>query len=184
MLGAIEKLWPQTDLYLYEWHLQHALRRLPKNNAAPIPSSRRRLTLLIPQVEAGFAGQSFWERFKPKLLVVGLKPIDDWVATKDSILQWQFARRGWRRPPNTPLSTGGLEQLTRPIRDAIHPRRYVLKNRERMNRLLMLMQLHADGLDSHTDCAKTIRDWLLSKDGRPKVGGRRVTDRKGSPSLR
>jgi hypothetical protein len=27
-----------------------------------------------------------------------------------------------------PLSTGGLEQKTRPIRDAIHPRRYALKN--------------------------------------------------------
>jgi hypothetical protein len=129
MLGAIGKLWPQTDLYLCEWHLEHALRRLLKKQRRDHKQLAAQIDPLIPQVEAGLAGQSFWDRFKPKLLAVGLKAIDNWVATNDPILQWQFARRGWNRPANMPLSTGGLEQLSRPVRDAIHPRRYVLKTR-------------------------------------------------------
>jgi Transposase, Mutator family len=184
LLGAIEKLWPQTDLYLCEWHLQHALRRLLRKQSRKHRQLAPQIDPLIVQVDAGTRWPVVWERFKPSLLALGLKAVDDWVATNDPILEWQFARRGWRRPPSMPLSTGGLEQLTRPIRDAIHPRRYAFKNRERMNRLLMLMQLHANGLDSHTEYAKTVRDWLLSNDGRPKVRRRAVTDRFGFPSLR
>jgi hypothetical protein len=48
----------------------------------------------------------------------------------------------------------------------------------------MLTQLHANGLDSQTDYAKVIRDWLLSNGGRPKVRRRAVADRLGAPSLR
>jgi hypothetical protein len=39
-----------------------------------------------------------------------------------------------------PLTTSTLEQLTRPIYAALYPRRDALKNRERLYRLLMLMQ--------------------------------------------
>jgi len=46
-----------------------------------------------------------------------------------------------------PLTTAALEQLTRPLSAALYPRRYALKNRERLNRLLMLMQLHLNGED-------------------------------------
>lgn len=83
-----------------------------------------------------------------------------------------------------PLTTGGLEQRLRPIRDAIHPRRYALKNRERTNRLLMLMQLHANGDDSEPAYRKAILDWLLANGGRPRGLRRSITDPLGSPSLR
>lgn len=66
-----------------------------------------------------------------------------------------------------PLSTGGLEQLARPIKDALHRRRFALKNRERLNRLLLLMQLHLNGLDDQTAYTTGIRDWLIANDGRP-----------------
>jgi hypothetical protein len=46
-----------------------------------------------------------------------------------------------------PLTTSALEQITRPIVTALYPRRYGLKNRERLNRLLMLLQLHVNGND-------------------------------------
>ncbi len=46
-----------------------------------------------------------------------------------------------------PLTTAALEQLARPITAALYPRRYALKNRERLNRLLMLLQLHVNGQD-------------------------------------
>ncbi len=71
-------------------------------------------------------------------------------------------------------------------RSATHsiPRRYGLENRERTNRLLMLMQLRANGQDDQTAYAKSIRAWLVANEGRPRVLRRAVTDRRSSPSLR
>jgi len=66
----------------------------------------------------------------------------------------------------------------------LHPRRYALKNRERTNRMLMLMQLHANGDDSEVAYRKAIRDWLLANAGRPRPPRRAVTDLLGRPSLR
>jgi hypothetical protein len=139
---------------------------------------------LLPQLEAAFAGTHFWLNFEPKLRAAGIKAVDDWLDTNDPIIQWQFARRGWARPNSMPLTTGGLDQLITPVGAALYPHRYALKNRERLNRLLMLMQLHANGLDSQTEYAKCIRDWLLANDGRPRVARRAVADRLGAPSLR
>jgi hypothetical protein len=70
------------------------------------------------------------------------------------------------------------------IRDSIHPRRYALKNRERTNRLLMLMQLDANGDDSEPAYRKAILDWLLANGGRPRGVRRCITDPLGTPSLR
>jgi len=83
-----------------------------------------------------------------------------------------------------PLSTGGLEQLARPVKDAIYRRRFALKNRERLNRLLLLMQLHLNALDSQTAYTTTIRDWLTANGGRPRGTRRAIADRRGAPSLR
>jgi hypothetical protein len=43
-----------------------------------------------------------------------------------------------------PLTTSALQQITRAIVSALYPRRYGLKNRERLNGLLMLLQLHVN----------------------------------------
>ena len=51
---------------------------------------------------------------------------------------------------------------------ALYPRRYALKNRDRLNRLLMLLQLHINGEDDVQDYAKTIRAWLHANGGRPR----------------
>lgn len=40
---------------------------------------------------------------------------------------------------------------------ALYPRRYALKNRDRLNRLLMLLQLHINGEDDVQDYAKLRR---------------------------
>ena len=83
-----------------------------------------------------------------------------------------------------PLTTAALEQLTRPITAALYPRRYALKNRARLNRLLMLIQLHINGDDDVQAYSKTIRQWLEANGGRPVGRRRSIADRHGSPSLR
>ena len=83
-----------------------------------------------------------------------------------------------------PLTTSALEQLTRPIYAALYPRRYALKNRERLNRLLMLIQLHVNGQDDVQAYSKAIRARLEANGGRPQRRRRGIADPKGSPSLR
>ena len=83
-----------------------------------------------------------------------------------------------------PLTTSALEQITRPIATALYPRRYALKNRERLNRLLMLLQLHVNGEDNVQAYTKTIRAWLESNGGRPTGRRRSIADPLRSPSLR
>lgn len=83
-----------------------------------------------------------------------------------------------------PLTTSALDQITRPIVAALYPRRYALKNRERLNRLLMLQQLHVNGDDDAQTYATAIRAWLESNGGRPTGHRRAIADPAGSPSLR
>jgi hypothetical protein len=83
-----------------------------------------------------------------------------------------------------PLSTSPMDGLIGLIRDALHPRRYGLKNRERTNRLLMLMQAHANRQDDPLAYARDIRAWLEANNGRPRVSRRAVVDPAGRPSLR
>src|SRR3954453_8666508 len=87
-----------------------------------------------------------------------------------------------RRPADMPLTTAALEQITRPIVTALYPRRYGLKNQERLNRLLMLQQLHINGDDAVQAYAKTIRTWLEAPGGRPTAHRRAIADPAGSPS--
>ncbi|HZC14235.1 MAG TPA: hypothetical protein VE270_09475 [Thermoleophilaceae bacterium] len=58
------------------------------------------------------------------------------------------------------------------------------KNRERTNRLLLLMQLHANRQDDVLAYARDIRAWLEANGGRPRVPRRAVTDPADRPSLR
>jgi hypothetical protein len=77
-----------------------------------------------------------------------------------------------------------MDGLIAPIRDALHPCRYGLRNRERTNRLLLLMQLHANRQADPLAYAKSIRAWLETNGGRPRLARRAVTDPSGPPSLR
>ena len=88
------------------------------------------------------------------------------------------------RPADTPLSTSPLDAFINPIRASIQPRAYGLKNRERTNRMLMLMQLHTNGHDNVHAYTHAIRAWLEANHGRPHVDRRAVTDARGAPSLR
>lgn len=67
-----------------------------------------------------------------------------------------------------------MDGLIEPIRAAIHPRRYGPKNRERTNRLLMLMQLQANRQD----------DVLSPTRGASEPGSRPTAGAPASPAAR
>jgi len=184
MIQAIERRWPAAELHQCEWHLQHALERLLAKEARRAASEE--LAELRDRAEGALAGPSFWRPFARTA-----RPFENGCcvrgfAVKGPTFGAQFARRSppSRRPAEMPLTTAALEQLTRPIYAALFPRRYALKNRERLNRLLMLMQLHINGEDDIQAYSKAIRAWLESNHGRPQGRRRGIADLKGSPSLR
>ena len=95
-----------------------------------------------------------------------------------------------KRPPQRsqrasfPLTTAALEQALGQIDRYIGWRSGRLQNRKRLNRLLLLMQLELNGDANRSNYKQTIRDWLISNDGRPRGRRRAVTDLAGVRSLR
>jgi hypothetical protein len=141
---------------------------------------------LRDRAEGALAGPSFWRAFVRAAKATENESLDRWIAVNDLIIERQFARRGRssERPADMPLTTAALEQLARPITAALYPRRYALKNRERLNRLLMLLQLRVNGQDDVQSYTKTIRSWLEANGGRPTAPRRAIADPAGVPSLR
>jgi hypothetical protein len=140
---------------------------------------------LLPQVEAAFTGPSFWAPFLERAHAAGIPRLSEWLNATGRIVEQQFRRRGPRssRPADTPLSTSPLDAFINPIRTSIQPRAYGLKNHLRTNRMLMLMQLHANGHDDVHAYTHLIRDWLQANHGRPPVDRRAITDLRDAPSV-
>ncbi len=183
MLQAIGERWSGAELHQCEWHLQHALGRLLTKE---LRSSSEDLEELRERAEGALAGPNFWRPFVEAARAIENPSLDRWIAVNGPTIEAQFARRPppSRRPADMPLTTAALEQLTRPIAAALYPRRYAFKNRERLNRLLPLMQLHINGDDDVHAYSKTIREWLERNGGRPAGRRRSIADPANSPSLR
>ena len=183
---AVSARFPGAELYLCEWHLRHALERLIGKIRTEEPQRRETIDELLADVEAAFTGPSFWAPFLERAHTAGIPRLSEWLNSTGRIVEDQFRRRGPRAAPpaDTPLSTSPLDAFINPIRAAIGPRAYGLKNRERTNRMLMLMQLHANHHDDVHAYTHLIRDWLQANQGRPGVDRRAVADTRGVPSLR
>jgi hypothetical protein len=185
LTSAVHARFPQAELYLCEWHLRHALERLMKKIRTH-DGHQAAIDALLPQVEAAFTGPSFWGPFVERAQAAGITRLSDWLNTTGRIVENQFCQRGPRstRPAEMPLSTSPMDAFIHPIRDAIQPRAYGLKNRQRTNRLLMLMQLHANRQDDEHTYATHIRHWLGANGGRPTVARRAIVDPGRVASLR
>jgi hypothetical protein len=186
LTNAVGARFPDAELYLCEWHLRHALERLMGKVRKEQPEHREAVDELLPDVEAAFTGPSSWAPFTERCHTAGIPRVSEWLNTTGQIVEDQFKRRGPRasRPPDMPLSTSPLDGFTNPIRAAIGPRAYGLKNRERTNRMLMLMQLHANRQDDVKAYVRQIRDWLEANGGRPSITRRAVVDTGAFASLR
>ncbi len=186
LTNAVRARFPQAELYLCEWHLRHALERLMGKLGTEQPEHRKAIDELLGDTEAAFTGPSFWAPFLERCHAVGIARLSDWLNSTGRIVEDQFHRRGlrWKRPADMPLSTSPLDGYTIPIRASITPRAYGLKNRERTNRMLMLMQLHANRQDDVNAYVRQIREWLQANQGRPSIARRAVVDVGGHASLR
>jgi len=150
------------------------------------PEHREAIDELLPDVEAAFAGPSFWAPFAERCHAAGIPRLSEWLNDTGQIVadQLRRTRLRWQRPADMPLSTSPLDRLINPIRASIKPRAYGLKNHERTNRMLMLMQLHANGQDDVNAYVRHIRASLDGNQGRPSIARRAVVDVDGQASLR
>lgn len=185
LVKVVRSRFPDAELYLCEWHLRHALERL-MGKLRTDSDHRDVIDELLKDVEAAFTGPTLWTPFVERARAAGIPRLNEWLSTWGPVIQDQFRRRGHRftRPAEMPLSTSPLDGFINPIRAAIGPRAYGLKNRERTNRLLMLMQLHANRQDDESDYVRLIRESLEANLGRPSVVRRAVVDVSRIASLR
>ena len=183
MLAAIASRWPHVEVQQCEWHLQHALDRLLAKEVRNDPEAE--LTGLRDVTSRALHGPAPWQQFVRAARLTENESLERWITVNAATIERQFARRALTpRRPDMPLTTAALEQISRPIVAALYPRRYGLKNRERLNRLLMLLQLHINGDDDVHAYARGIRRHLELNEGRPLVPRRAITDPVGAPSLR
>ena len=94
-----------------------------------------------------------------------------------------------QHPPLRARAPHGDRFAVGPPRGCLHRpaparRRYGLKNRQRTNRLLLLMLLHVNRKDDEQTYAKDIRAWLEVNHGHPGVDRRAVKDTRERPALR
>jgi hypothetical protein len=162
---------PDAELHMCEWHLRHALERLMAKLRTEQPEHRNAIDVLLADVEAAFTGLSFWTPFIERCHAAGITSLSDWLNSTGQIVADQFRQREprWKRPADTPLSTSPLDGFINPIRASIKPRAYGPKNRERTNRMLMLMQLHANRKDDQNAYVRHIRECLETNAGHPSI---------------
>jgi len=148
------------------------------------PSHRRAIDALAPRVVGALAGPSFWRAFARDALIARIPELTAWLLTTGAVVDAQLHRRGFSiRPRSMPLTTAPMDGQILPIRDAITPRRGGFKNPQRLNHLLMLMQLHANRQADEGAYATTIRAWLEAHHGQSDVDRRALADVKRIGSL-
>ena len=186
LTNAVAARFPEAELYLCEWHLRHALERLMAKIRIEESQHREAIDGLLPEVEAAFTGPSFWAPFAERCHAASIPRLSAWLDDTGQIVEDQFRRTRlrWKRPADMPLSISPLEAFLDPIRAAIRPRAYGLKNRERINRMLMLMQLHANRQDDVNAYVRHIRGCLEVNQGRPSIARRAIVDVGRIASLR
>ena len=177
-IAAAQKLWPQADHYRSEWHLMKAL------YDELVACKQHGHTRLARALKQAFINRYLWESFTVVAYRFGSAKLNAWIAKYEPLVLDQFARRPpLERRQTNPTTIGGLENRMRPLKDWIGPRADGFKNRERLNPLLLLMQLQLNGQADEDAYTIAIRDWLIANAG--KVPSRRViADPYGKPSLR
>jgi hypothetical protein len=106
-----------------------------------------------------------------------------WVKDEEELVVWQIEHRPLgRRKEGNPRTLGGLETKLDRLKRWIDPRIHGFRNRERLERLLMLMQLELNGQANVDDYTRSIRKWLLTRDGQP-APRRMIIDSYGTSSL-
>lgn len=176
-INAARYVWPEARMYRSERRLMRSVEK--KLIAAKVHGDPK----LMSAFRQAFVNRHWWEHFRVKVHRLKLPAVERQLDVVEPLID-----EGWRTRPDeadrrcNPITSGGLERRMQPIARWLAPRAHLLTNKQRLDRLLLLMQLQLDGLASEAAYTQAIRDWLSSRHGR--AGRRRlVTDPADAPSL-
>jgi hypothetical protein len=178
-IAAVRTLWPEAELYRSDWHLKQALQD------ELVRAKQHGNTRLQRALDRAFINRYFWEHFCVVAHRFGGKRVNDWIDRYEHIVIDQFGRRSTdpKRKLGNPTTTAVLEPRLEQVKAWVTPRAHALRNRDRFDLLLMLMQLQLNEQANEATYARYARDWLLCHGGRPIVPRRAVTDDRDNPSL-
>lgn len=177
-IKAATQLWPDAEFWRSEWHLKDALRDYLR--AERLHGNSREMAAL----EVAFASRLQWDNFVAIAYRTGIPGLCGWIDQYGEMVEYQLAHRPREKDRhNNPLSIAGIDRShLDQLKQWIEPRATGFLNRDRMDRLLMLMQLQLNGLADENAYARAIREWLIENDGRPAIERRSIADHDG-PSL-
>jgi hypothetical protein len=178
-IGAAIELWPDADHWRSEWHLRAAF------YDELVACKQHGDTRLHRALKQAFINRNFWESFAVVAHRFGSDKLNRLVDRHGPLILDQFrGRPDASRARINPLTTGGLEPRLERLKAWLAPRSHSLLNRQRLDCLLMLMQLHLNGQASEAAYTHAIRDWLTVNGGRPNRDRRWAAEPAGAASLR
>jgi hypothetical protein len=168
--AAVRNVWPNAVIHTCEGHLRRLLLdRLAADGQPPTSDFAYR-------AGGALADPSRWAAFVADASAAGLAHTSQWLAGKDRQMRRQFADR----QPDRPYSNGAIESVFDAITKRLWTRRFVFRNRVRLELALRLMLLDLEGSADELRYREAIRTVLLAGSGQPPKGRRSIDDRGGS----
>jgi hypothetical protein len=172
LVGAIERVWKRAPVtFLCHSHLRRQLLDVLRDEGV-LPGDP-----LARAGERAFDGLGSWRELLESYRPRRLRRLERWIELHDERITWQLEHAA-----GVDLTTDALEQQLELLRHHLSGRRGNLRNRERTNRLLMLVQLELNGVADEAGYAQIIEEDLLLRGGR--AGRRRAILDPGGSSLR
>jgi hypothetical protein len=172
VMSAVRAAWPNATIYVCEAHL----RMLGEQRLAADGFDRHHP--LWASLRRAIPNQSGWEAFEQEVANAGAHRTLAWMATTRPLMDRQWAIRD----PARPHSIGGLETVFGEIVRRLGDRRFVFRNRARLELVFDFMALDMARLATERRFREIIRTALLANGGRP-MRARRALDDHGSSSL-
>ncbi len=168
--AAVKNLWPNAVIHTCEGHLRRLLLdRLAADGQSPTGSFAARAS-------GALADPSKWATFVAEANAAGLAHTSHWLAGKGPLMRRQFAAR----QPDRPYSNGAIETVFDTITKRLWTRRFVFRNRTRLELALRLMLLDQEGTADELRYREAIRKALFADGGQPARSRRSLDDRGGS----
>jgi hypothetical protein len=158
LLGAIQRVWtPAPVTLLCQTHLRLELREVLGDEGIPPGDA------LSNAGERALDGHAAWHEFVAFHRPRRLRKLERWISRHDAAISRQLQHA------TTPeWTTDALAEKLELLGENLAGRRANLRNRERTNRLLMLVQLELNGSADETRYAGIIEEELITSAGRAK----------------
>jgi hypothetical protein len=172
VMSAVRRAWPNATVYVCEAHL----RMLGEQRLAADGLDRH--LPLWDGLRAAAPDRAGWEAFEREAAAAGAAQTLGWMRASRDLMERQWAIRD----PDRPHSIGGLERVFTEALRRVGDRRFVFRNRARLELVLDLMALDMAHLATERRFREVIRAALLANGGRPRRA-RRSLDDHGTSSL-